>query len=134
MVYGFNMEELLLASLYDPDKLEKMLAEHDVHKPQCCGAVIYFQGRLPSKISLRQSGWERKNRWKSPGSFIRKEREKVIEHGPNPYLALYYVKTENRKEMDLLTEEFYEEMHILDPNGQEVAYHNQIPDYAPAEK
>ena len=46
MVYGFNMEELLLASLYDPDKLEKMLAEHDVHKPQCCGAVIYFQGRL----------------------------------------------------------------------------------------
>ena len=36
--------------------------------------------------------------------------------------------------MDLLTEEFYEEMHILDPNGQEVAYHNQIPDYAPAEK
>lgn len=53
---------------------------------------------------------------------------------PNPYLALYYVKTENRKEMDLLTEEFYEEMHILDPNGQEVAYHNQIPDYAPAEK
>lgn len=62
------------------------------------------------------------------------EGEKVIEHGPNPYLALYYVKTENRKEMDLLTEEFYEEMHILDPNGQEVAYHNQIPDYAPAEK
>lgn len=62
------------------------------------------------------------------------EGEKVIEHGPNPYLALYYVKTENRKEMDLLTEEFYEKMHILDPNGQEVAYHNQIPDYAPAEK
>ena len=30
--------------------------------------------------------------------------------------------------------EFYEKMHILDPNGQEVAYHNQIPDYAPAEK
>lgn len=111
-----------------------MLAEHDVHKPQCCGAVIYFQeGFLPSGISLRQSGWERKNRWKSPGSFYQ-EGEKVIEHGPNPYLALYYVKTENRKEMDLLTEEFYEEMHILDPNGQEVAYHNQIPDYAPAEK
>ena len=24
----------------------------------------------------------------------------MIEHGPNPYLALYYVKTENREEMD----------------------------------
>ena len=30
--------------------------------------------------------------------------------------------------------EFYEKMHILDPNGQEVEYRNQIPDYAPAEK
>ena len=69
-----------------------------------------------------------------PSEIFYQEGEKVIEHGPNPYLALYYVKTENRKEMDLLTEEFYEEMHILDPNGQEVAYHNQIPDYAPAEK
>ena len=33
-----------------------------------------------------------------------------------------------------MEKEFYEEMHILDPNGQEVAYHNQIPDYASAEK
>ena len=134
MVYGFNMEELLLASLYDPDKLEKMLAEHDVHKPQCCGAVIYFQGRLltigDQSAAVRLG---EKEQVEKPWIFYQ-EGEKVIEHGPNPYLALYYVKTENCKEMDLLTEEFYEEMHILDPNGQEVAYHNQIPDYAPAEK
>ena len=134
MVYGFNMEELLLASLYDPDKLKKMLAEHDVHKPQCCGAVIYFQGRLltigDQSAAVRLG---EKEQVEKPWIFYQ-EGEKVIEHGPNPYLALYYVKTENRKEMDLLTEEFYEEMHILDPNGQEVAYHNQIPDYAPAEK
>ena len=26
----------------------------------------------------------------------------MIEHGPNPYLALYYVKTENSEEMDEL--------------------------------
>ena len=42
----------------------------------------------------------------------------MIEHGPNPYLALYYVKTENREEMDELTQEFYREMHILDPSGK----------------
>ena len=134
MVYGFNMEELLLASLYDPDKLEKMLAEHDVHKPQCCGAVIYFQGRLltigDQSAAVRLG---EKEQVEKPWIFYQ-EGEKVIEHGPNPYLALYYVKTENRKEMDLLTEEFYEEMHILDPSGKEVAYQNQIPDYTPAEK
>lgn len=62
------------------------------------------------------------------------EGETVIEHGPNPYLALYYVKTENRQEMDRLTQEFYRDMHILDSYGKEVAYQNQIPDYTPAEK
>lgn len=133
MVYGFNMEELLLASLYDGNGLEKMLKEHDIHKPLCCGAVIYFQGRL---LTIRdQSAAVRlgqKKEVEKPWIFY-KEGEKVIEHGPNPYLVLYYVKTENRQKMDCLTEEFYEKMHILDPSGREVAYRNQIPDYTAAE-
>lgn len=78
MVYGFNMEELLLASLYDPDKLKKcwqntMFINHSAVEL----SFIFREGFLPSKISLRQSGWERKNRWKSPGSFIRKERRSL---------------------------------------------------------
>mgnify|MGYP000440237693 CR=1 FL=1 len=89
--------------------------------------------RLNNGVEKFNREEEKKEQVEKPWIFYQ-EGEKVIEHGPNPYLALYYVKTENRKEMDLLTEEFYEEMHILDPNGQEVAYHNQIPDYAPAEK
>lgn len=128
------MEELLLASLYDRTKLQKMLTDHDIHKPHCCGAVIYFQGRLltigdqSKAVRLGQ-----KKEVEKPWIFYR-EGETVIEHGPNPYLALYYVKTENREEMDELTQEFYREMHILDPSGKEVAYQNQIPDYTPAEK
>ena len=134
IVYGFNMEELLLASLYDRTKLQKMLTDHDIHKPHCCGTVIYFQGRLltigdqSKAVRLGQ-----KKEVEKPWIFYR-EGETVIEHGPNPYLALYYVKTENREEMDELTQEFYREMHILDPSGKEVAYQNQIPDYTPAEK
>ena len=134
MVYGFNMEEFLLASLYDQEKLDRILAEHDIHKPQCCGAVIYFQGRLltiadqSAAVRLGQ-----KKEVQKPWIFY-EEGETVIEHGPNPYLALYYVKTENRQEMDRLTQEFYRDMHILDSYGKEVAYQNQIPDYTPAEK
>lgn len=134
IVYGFNMEELLLASLYDRTKLQKMLTDHDIHKPHCCGAVIYFQGRL---LTIRDQSKAvrlgQKKEVEKPWIFYR-EGETVIEHGPNPYLALYYVKTENREEMDELTQEFYREMHILDPSGKEVAYQNQIPDYTPAEK
>ena len=134
MVYGFNMEEFLLASLYDQEKLDRILEEHNVHKPQCCGAVIYFQGRLltiADQSAAVQLG--QKKEVQKPWIFY-EEGETVIEHGPNPYLALYYVKTENRQEMDRLTQEFYRDMHILDPSGKEVAYQNQIPDYTPAEK
>lgn len=134
MVYDFNIEELLLASLYDREKLRKMLEEHNVHKPLCCGAVLYFQGRLltiadqSAAVRLGQ-----KKEVKKPWIFY-KEGEQVIEHGPNPYLALYYVETGNREEMDWLTREFYRDMHITDPSGKEVAYRNQIPDYTFAEK
>ena len=105
IVYGFNMEELLLASLYDRTKLQKMLTDHDIHKPHCCGAVIYFQGRLltigdQSKAVLLGQKKEVEKPW-----IFYREGETVIEHGPNPYLALYYVKTENREEMDELTQE-----------------------------
>ena len=94
--------------------------------------MFQYEQALYAKVALLDCLSKQGHFWRY--WIFYQEGEKVIEHGPNPYLALYYVKTENRKEMDLLTEEFYEEMHILDPNGQEVAYHNQIPDYAPAEK
>ncbi len=62
MVYGFNMEELLLHYLYDQDKLAKMLAEHDVHKPLMHGAVMYFHGKTSYRFGIsRAYGWERKN-------------------------------------------------------------------------
>ena len=55
-----------------------MLAEHDVHKPQCCGAVIYFQGKL---LTIEdQSAAVRlgeKEQVEKPGSFIRKERRSL---------------------------------------------------------
>lgn len=52
-----------------------MLTDHDIHKPHCCGAVIYFQGRLltigdQSKAVLLGQ----KKKWKNRGSFIEKEK------------------------------------------------------------
>ncbi len=53
----------------------------------------------------------------------------MIEYGPNPYLALYYIETENRRQLELETEKFFSEMSIRDPEGREVAYRNKIPEY-----
>ena len=53
----------------------------------------------------------------------------MIEYGPNPYLALYFIETENRRQLELETEKFFSEMSIRDPEGREVAYRNKIPEY-----
>ena len=42
----------------------------------------------------------------------------MIEYGPNPYLALYYIETENRRQLELETEKFFSEMSIRDPEGK----------------
>ena len=58
-----------------------------------------------------------------------KEGENVIEYGPNPYLALYYIEADTRGQLEKETRKFFSEMSIRDPKGQEVAYRNKIPEY-----
>lgn len=55
--------------------------------------------------------------------------EAVVEYGPNPYLALYYIGAESREKLDEITGYFFDEMSMTDPDGQEITYRNQIPDY-----
>ena len=129
MVYGFSIEDLLLNYLYDVPALEQMLAQHDPRKPVCHGAVLYFQGRLlpirdlsvPQKLASHPAV-------KKPWIFYH-EGESVIAHGPNPYVALYYISCPSRKELDQVTEEFFTTMIIPDDDGNEVLYRNQMPVY-----
>ena len=43
----------------------------------------------------------------------------MIEYGPNPYLALYYIETENRRQLELETEKFFSEMSIRGSRREE---------------
>ena len=128
-VFGFNMEELLLNSVYDRPALQRMLIRHDPQKPLCHGAVIYFQGReLTIKDQSVPRALAEHPAVDKPWIFY-KDGETVEEHGPNPYVALYYVHEESRKKLDEVTEEFYRRMTIPSIDGQEVVYSNQIPAY-----
>lgn len=129
MVFGFNMEDLLLASVYDRDSLKSMLTAHDPAAPKQHGAVLYFQGRLKTIADL--SAAEKLAHHPSvvkPWIFYQ-EGESVIAHGPNPYVALYYVAAPDRKSLDQVTETFFDKMTIPDPDGEEVLYQNVIPCY-----
>ena len=129
MVYGFNIEELLLTGVYQKEKIPKMFAGHDVFHPLHHGAVVYFHGKL-RKIADQTKAYELAGNEAvvKPWIFY-KTGETVVEYGPNPYLALYYMETESREKLDEVTEYFFDKMSMTDPDGQEIAYRNQIPDY-----
>lgn len=129
IVFGFNMEDLLLHALYDRESLHKMLAFHDPAAPRQHGAVLYFQGKL-KKIADLSSARELAGHSAvmKPWIFYQ-EQESVVAHGPNPYVALYYIAAPDREKLDTVTEEFFRTMTIPDPEGDEVLYRNVLPSY-----
>lgn len=134
MVYGFRIEELLLDYLYEKEKIPVMFAGHNIHAPQKYGAVLYFQGRqlqIADQKAARRLAEE--NCVVKPWIFYN-EGETVIEYGPNPYLALYYIEADTREKLERETEKFFNEMSIRDPEGKEVAYRNRIPEYEKEKK
>lgn len=129
MVYGFNIEELLLAGVYQKEKISEMFARHDVFHPLHYGAVVYFHGKL-RKIADQTKAYELAgNEAVAKPWIFYKTGEAVVEYGPNPYLALYYIGAESREKLDEITGYFFDEMSMTDPDGQEITYRNQIPDY-----
>ena len=129
MVYGFNIEELLLNSLYNKDRNREILKKHDIHKNKRHGAALYFHGRLltvADQSAARSLGEE--DSVVKPWIFY-EDGDRVVEYGPNPYMALYYIQTGTREELDHVTEGFYRKMSIKDPEGREIVYKNILPDY-----
>lgn len=129
IVFDFNMEDLLLNYLYDEDALLAQISKHQPNMPNRHGAVLYFQGRLleikdlSAAVKLASHPAVIK-----PWIFYR-EGEPVIAHGPNPYVALYYVAKESREKLDQTTQDFFDTMHIPSTDGQEVLYTNKMPMY-----
>lgn len=129
IVFDFNMEDLLLDSLYDRESLAKRLRNHQPNNPKRHGAVLYFQGKLKqiADLSIARQLAEHKAVVK-PWIFYQ-EGESVIAHGPNPYVALYYIAAKDRETLDQVTREFFETMKINSAEGDEVLWGNRIPEY-----
>ena len=129
IVFGLNMEDLLLNALYDREALRRQLEHHHLEAPIRHGAVLYFHGKQKkiADLSAAQKLAQHPAVIK-PWIFYR-EGESVIAHGPNPYVALYYIAAATRKELDAITEEFFSTMEIPDSSGAELLWQNRIPIY-----
>ena len=130
MVYGFNMEELLLNYVYDKERAVEMLLNHDIHKPRIHGAVLYFHGRQ-KRIRDQHIAYElaKEKAVVKPWVFY-EDGEEVVAYGPNPYLALYYIAAGSREELDAIAAHFFEKMSMTDTNGVEIVFQNKLPDYS----
>lgn len=126
---GLNIEKLLLDYVYDKDAVRETFADYS---PWFSGhsAVLYFHGRPGMTIAHQQKA---ESLGKYPGTreswLFYEDGERVVSHGPNPYVARYYITGDTREEIDKITDHYFREITITDEQGQEVLYQNIMTAY-----
>ena len=119
---GFSMEELLLNSVYAPERIPDMLKKHNPFFEKSC-AVLYFHGRQRIIRDLEAA----KTCLQSPevlqGWLFYREGEKIQEF-TRPYTARCFLRPGTREEIDRNTDRIYAGMTIPDENGEEILYQN----------
>lgn len=127
---GLSIEQLLLDSAYDLPALERTLEHHSPFLPGI-SATLYFHGREKT-IACQDKA---RALTKLPGvlacgtRLFYQEGEPVIRHGPNPYVARYYITAPDRAQLDALTDTIFREISVTDPEGEEILYRNRRTDY-----
>lgn len=123
---GLNFEKLLLDYVYDEEALEKTLHSHSPYFRKT-SAVLYFHGKPGMTVVHQEKARELS---KTPGVaetwLFYRDNEEIIKHGPNPYVARYYITADTRREIDDLTRYFFDHMSITDSYDKEVLYQNII--------
>ncbi len=125
---GLSIEKLLLDYVFEPETLAETLAAHSAFMERC-SAVLYFQGK-PGVIADQQAAkdiaaWPEVH----TSQLFYQEGEALAEHGPQPYVARYYVTGESREVIDEVTERAFAAMSVKDASGRELLYQNEMPAY-----
>ncbi|MDY3250919.1 MAG: ATP-grasp domain-containing protein [Candidatus Choladocola sp.] len=130
---GFCMEDLLLNYVYDEAALRASLMAHDSRMKRCC-AVLYFHGQeriVADQTKAREIAGREDVVF---DQIFYRDGERVVQHGPNPYVARYYVTGDSRAAVDRSTEEIFRRISIKDPEGREILYPNKMTVYPEAQE
>ena len=123
---NFSIEKLLLDYVYDEEQIDQTFAAYSPYFDKV-SAVLYFHGKPGMRVVNQEKARELE---KLPGVkecwLFYQEGEQVIEHGPNPYVARYYITGDTREEVDSLTKDIFAQMTVTDEDEREVLYQNQI--------
>jgi len=122
---GISVEELLLASAFDDEKVDGLL---DACNPfgNCTAAVLYFHGRdgIIADQSAARAAFDRPEVIYS--KLFYEDGERIGSPQRMPYVARCYIKAEARDGADALTQEIFDAVSIKDAEGRELLYPNCI--------
>ena len=132
---GLSIEELLLNSVYAPERIPLMLQEHNPFFDKS-SAVLYFHGREREIASLESA----EKCFRSPEisqSWIFYRQGEQVQEFARPYVARCFLHAGTREEIDRATDRIFAEMSIPDSSGEEILYRNvrtQYPDILTSHK
>ena len=117
---GLDIEKLLLDYVYDPDAVRETMHKHSVLFDKCC-AGLYFVGIQDKIIADQTSARElARNDHVIESVLFYNEGETIDNYGPKPYLVRYYLTAESQQEIDAVTQDFFEDLHIKATDGSDV--------------
>ena len=127
---GLSVEELLINQVYNHEALKAQLNGHSPFHP-LCSAGLYFHGYEGevADVSAAQEAAQKNpcvvdtTIYYQPGEHI----SRTI--GAKPYIVRYYLKADDRETIDQASEELFKTTQVLDPEGKNLLYRNQVASY-----
>ena len=124
----FSIEELLLDSLCDDEKIDRVLAAGNVYGNRV-SAVLYFHARdgiaadLDGAIAIGQRNDVQYSR------IFYEKGERIGSPQRMPYTARYDIIADSREEIDRISKEIIDSISVKDPGGQELLIRSQLGTY-----
>ncbi len=124
---GFSMEELLLDYVYDRDA---MRARVEAHSPffDRIGAGIYLHGGegVVADVSSAEAACSYPS---VVDGLVYYRPGEMIGHGvgQKPYVARYFIGTDTREELDVVSQRIYDEVRVYDADGNNLLLHHELP-------
>lgn len=124
-----SIEELLLDYVYDRDALQRLLQAHDPHL-SCHAAVLDFHGYEGRVASVQGVPEEDPDQGIVYSKLCYRPGD-VISHavGARPYVVELFTRADTREELDVLDAKLFSEVRVLDGQGRNLIYHNELNSY-----
>lgn len=122
-----TVEDLLIDTVYEPERLGERLAGHDPHLDRvACG--LFFHGR-EGRIAAIAGVPSPEDDRRVVDTLLYYSVGEDIRRGAQPYVMRTYLAAESRQELDELTDDINASFSVRDKDGSSLLLHNERMEY-----